>query len=137
VSETVLESLLKRRAELQKELSQLESLISFYEMQESKKSILNTSINSQGHNSAFRNAVHLKAKNRGLPAKVAEEIFNILSLRQSPMTRGAIARALMKKGIAIPQTDPAKYGGTILWRNSDIFENIEGEGYSIRKKRSR
>ena len=49
-----------------------------------------------------------------------------------PMTRGEIVDAFAKRDIEIPAKDPARYLGTIAWRNKRIFVNIEGRGYWLR-----
>lgn len=51
------------------------------------------------------------------------------------MTRGALADALQSDGISIPSEDKARYLGTILWRKSAIFENLEGKGYWLRNQK--
>ena len=56
----------------------------------------------------------------------------ILTSNKSPMTRGEIAVEIERRGTVLPGNDrseKAKYVGTILWRNSEIFQNLEGKGY--------
>jgi hypothetical protein len=69
---------------------------------------------------------------RGNPALIVAMAQEILSWNKSPMTRGEIADAIERRGTRLPgadRTEKAKYVGTILWRNSEIFENREGKGY--------
>jgi hypothetical protein len=57
---------------------------------------------------------------------------DILTSNKSPMTRGEIADEIERRGTVLPGSDrneKAKYVGTILWRNGEIFENREGKGY--------
>jgi DNA-binding transcriptional regulator YiaG len=52
-----------------------------------------------------------------------------------PMTRGELADELQIRRVYLPGKDNesrARYVGTILWRNRDRFENIEGKGYWLR-----
>jgi hypothetical protein len=69
---------------------------------------------------------------RGNPALIVAMAQDILTINKSPMTRGEIADEIERRGTSLPGSDraeKAKYVGTILWRNSEIFENQEGRGY--------
>ena len=131
MSERVLDGLLKRRDDLQREISELERLIAFYQDQEERS----RSLLLRKKSSISSEKKQILTKNKGLPAKVASAALSLITRVNRPMTRGEIAERLIKNGMALPLTDPAKYVGTILWRNEKIFVNIEGEGYWIRGKR--
>jgi hypothetical protein len=52
-----------------------------------------------------------------------------------PLTRGELATELEIRRVRLPGKDKesrARYVGTILWRNPDRFENIEGRGYWLK-----
>jgi hypothetical protein len=52
-----------------------------------------------------------------------------------PLTRGELAAELEARRVRLPGKDKenrARYVGTILWRNQDRFENIEGKGYWLK-----
>ena len=56
----------------------------------------------------------------------------ILNEKNRAMTRGELAQELERRGTPLPNGGKdarAKYVGTILWRNGEIFENHEGHGY--------
>ena len=46
-----------------------------------------------------------------------------------PMTRSELVTALERRGVEMVAKDRAKNLGTILWRFSNRFENLPGEGY--------
>ena len=48
------------------------------------------------------------------------------------MTRGQINDALEKRGVIVPGKDRSRYVGTIMWRNRDTFESVEGRGYWLK-----
>ena len=48
------------------------------------------------------------------------------------MTRGQLNDALRERGVVVPGNDPARYVGTIMWRNQDMFESVEGQGYWLK-----
>jgi hypothetical protein len=74
----------------------------------------------------------IREHRRGNPALIVSMSQDILTANKSPMTRGEIADEIERRGTALPGNDraeKAKYVGTILWRNNEIFENKEGRGY--------
>lgn len=66
------------------------------------------------------------------PIEVANRAEAALRNANHPLTRGQILDAITKDGFEVPAKDPAKYLGTVLWRNSERFVNIEGEGYWLK-----
>ncbi|MGY4504479.1 hypothetical protein ACVWYH_008436 [Bradyrhizobium sp. GM24.11] len=74
----------------------------------------------------------LRAHRRGNPAAIANAVKSILHQENRAMTRGELAEELERRGTPLPgggKDARAKYVGTILWRNGEIFENHEGKGY--------
>ena len=63
------------------------------------------------------------------PKAIANGIEAILRGADLPVRRGKLITRLAENGIPIHSQDKSKYIGTILWRNSDRFVNIEGRGY--------
>jgi hypothetical protein len=62
---------------------------------------------------------------------VAEVVEMILVESRRPLTRGELAKELEARGVRLPAKDKAKYVGTILWRQSERFEN-DGDGYWLK-----
>lgn len=127
MNDTLLDKALKRKGELQAELAEVERIITFYEARG----------NSEHRKQVSSPILKGKAgqKRRGLPAQIGKAAEAVLIARGKPMTRGEIASVLIKQGFELPLTDPSKYVGTILWRQSIKFENREGEGYWLRGRR--
>jgi hypothetical protein len=74
----------------------------------------------------------LRAHRRGNPAAIVNAVKFILNENNRAMTRGELAEELERRGTPLPDGGKdarAKYVGTILWRNAEIFENHEGRGY--------
>ena len=46
-----------------------------------------------------------------------------------PLTRGDLVERIKATGKEINSKDAPRYIGTILWRNDDVFESVEGQGY--------
>lgn len=66
------------------------------------------------------------------PAQVVGYAKKIIVDRGRPLTRTEIANALERDGHIINAADKSKYVGTILWRNSDVFEKADGaQGYWV------
>ena len=126
LSDPFLDNLLKKREEIQDELESLDRYIAAYERRHGSKAGQKLL--------ALTTAEHGK-KPRGRPAEIADAVAEILASSSRSMTRGDLAKALLKKGYQLPSTDPAKYIGTILWRQQERFVNREGEGYSLRRRR--
>ena len=131
MSESIVDNLLRRKGELEAELAEITRLISFYEAAEHRAENHSRSA-SPSEKSSSTAAGGKISRARGRPSDVGDAAYSVLMSSGRPMTRGEIARALQAKGLRLPQTDPAKYVGTILWRQQDRFVNLEGEGYWIR-----
>ena len=69
------------------------------------------------------------------PSAITNMMKVILASATAPMPRGELRRHLAQAGIEIRSKDANKYLGTVLWRNSDIFTNIEGRGYWLKERR--
>ncbi len=74
-------------------------------------------------------ATRRRARNVLPPARLAEIAREIILESGHPMTRGQLVEAMEARGIPLAGTDKSKNLGTILWRFSDRFQNIPGEGY--------
>jgi hypothetical protein len=64
----------------------------------------------------------------------------ILNEKNRAMTRGELAEELERRGTPLPNGGKdarAKYVGTILWRNGEIFENHKGTDIGLLASRSR
>lgn len=74
----------------------------------------------------------LRKKRRGNPEVIADAAERIIRESGHPMVRSAIAEALEMGGIEIPSGDKARYLGTVLWRQSDRFINLDNQGYWLK-----
>jgi hypothetical protein len=124
----------KRREELRKELEKIEQFLSLYEeFSDAAKGIKKiASIGSGGEGGSKPMVVekNLAAK----PVEVISAARVILDNSSRPMSRSELLNELLKSGLNIDATDKAKYVGTILWRNGDVFVQIEGRGYWLKGK---
>lgn len=68
-------------------------------------------------------------RTRGRPAEIAAAAERVIRELNRPVQRGELVERIEAEGIGIHSEDKARYIGTILWREKDRFENIEGEGY--------
>ena len=129
---------IKRRNELLSELKEVELFISLYQRfigtkEGETEPLYQPSIfgDDMAKPDSVEPAPHRK-KRRGNPGIIADAAERIIRESGRPMVRGEIAEALEAGGIEIPSGDKARYVGTVLWRQSDRFENLEGEGYWIK-----
>jgi hypothetical protein len=79
-----------------------------------------------------KDAVTIKRRNN--PAKIAEVARNVIVAAGHPVQRGDLVRRIEESGLTIHSDDKGKYIGTVMWRNDDIFVNIEGHGYWVKSE---
>lgn len=129
---------LARKAELQRELAEVEQFLALYRKFESGKSSPRSSPvmpqTGTEQDRALPDSIptvryHTKPKRRGNPSAIADAVEALLREADRPMTRGELADGLAERGITIPSEDKARYVGTVLWRDADRFVNLEGRGY--------
>lgn len=77
-------------------------------------------------------AIRGKRKKKASPAVIAKVAAAVIREKDKPQTRGELVVALEEKGLTIISNDKPRYIGTILWRLSDQFVNLEGHGYWIK-----
>ena len=63
------------------------------------------------------------------PSEIANLARETLLDNGRPLKRGALVRAMERRGVTLVGSDKAKNLGTILWRHRDSFVNIDGHGY--------
>lgn len=63
------------------------------------------------------------------PKEIVQVTAKVLREAGRPMNRTEIIEELETMGISLPGKDRSKNLGTILWRNRDLFQNIDGVGY--------
>jgi hypothetical protein len=66
---------------------------------------------------------------RNNPKAVADRAAEIISKAGHPIQRGELIRRIEESGMPIHSVDKGKYIGTIMWRENERFENLDGEGY--------
>lgn len=121
--DAALANALKRQKELLAELEQIEQFLALHKRFAAPESA-----------PVKRKRVSRPRKRmvRSRPDDFVSLMETALRRNSAPMTRGQLAAAVEHQGVRIPSADKAKYLGTILWRNSQKFENIEGKGYWLR-----
>ncbi|MFL1875921.1 hypothetical protein ACIKT0_12150 [Hansschlegelia beijingensis] len=71
-----------------------------------------------------------KAHNESLsPAGVVKVAREVLLSTGRPLKRGALVRAIERRGHSLPGADKSKNLGTILWRHHAEFVNLDKLGY--------
>lgn len=132
MGDTALQEALQRKAEIEKELRDINEFIALYKRlfrrgAEGKTGNLfpgvATSESSQVHSSAVKRRGNLPRSEIGRIAK------DVILRHGAPMTRGELLEALAKEGVEIVAADRSKSMGTIMWRLREDFANIEGHGY--------
>jgi hypothetical protein len=133
---------LKERRELKRRLAEVERFLRMYKQfscapnAESNDSSSVKTVNESTHiekkTSIFPD---LLALSRRGPASVVHISKGILQDFGQPLTRGELAAELEIRKVHLPGKDKetrGRYVGTILWRHSNIFEQIPGRGYWLK-----
>jgi hypothetical protein len=141
---------LKEKKELQERLERIEQFLALYdEFSRTKEETVDT---LSGVSSAVRGTVDAmhRVLRSGTATVVTEQVVpprrlspvqlavlakGAIKDAQHPLTRYELVSALEERGVIVPgETKEMKgrYVGTIMWRNSDDFENIEGRGYWLK-----
>ncbi|ADH89950.1 hypothetical protein Snov_2656 [Ancylobacter novellus DSM 506] len=68
-------------------------------------------------------------RRRGRPSEIADAAWKVIKELNRPVQRGELVERIEAMGIDVSSDDKPRYIGTILWREKDRFENIEGRGY--------
>lgn len=106
---------LRRREELQHELTEIERFIQLYRH-----------FAGEGQGSMTLNK-------RGRPNLIRDAIERLLREHGRPMMRGELVHALASLGIDLPPGDQGRYIGTVLWRERETrFVNVDGHGYWLK-----
>ena len=120
----------KRRIQLRNELALIEQYIELHTRLFGNDRVSQATPLASAHD-AGQTRENRNSSRRGMnnPKEIADAALRILSESEVPMSRGRLIKALRDNGVEIHSKDAGKYLGTILWRDSDRFVNIEGEGY--------
>lgn len=122
---------LKRRDELLKELQRLQQFIEmYYELSGTNQE--EPDMPKRAGNAFVISAETGIIRARGRPADFARIMETILKDAGKPLHRGQLVEEVEKRGHSIPSDDKPRYLGTILWRNGDMFESVEGRGYWLK-----
>lgn len=131
--DSVIDKALKRLRELEIEAHNLEQFIKTYEgltgekVPRSELLAIPPIVERKPNVEGTRSPQH--SKTTASPKHIVEMAKRILKELNRPLTRGEILEELEKRDIKIDSPNKGKYVGTILWRNSDVFRNVEGSGY--------
>jgi hypothetical protein len=127
----IVSNALKEKKELQKRLAEIEQFLRLYGEFSGKSGGQTTAVNSADKPTSVEDVPILKTSRRG-PKAIVRISTTILQYLGHPLTRGELAAELEERGVRLLGKDKesrARYVGTILWRNKDIFENFPGKGY--------
>lgn len=128
----------KRKKWLEEQLREVETFLSLYRQFSAdagrKESVVPSQEDSNGVDlsHAQQKKPRRTGRRRGTPAAIANMAEIILLSHNRPMTRGELVVEMEKAGVIFPVADKAKYVGTVLWRKSDRFENLDRQGYWVR-----
>jgi len=134
--DSALANALKRKEELERELERVNQFIQLYG-EFSKESKADDGVGMRQTHTSNANlhgraeTLRHKMKVRGRPDDFADIMEAILRERKRPMPRGILVSEIERRGHVIPSRDKARYLGTILWRQSDRFESVDG-GYWLK-----
>ena len=137
--DTAVANALKEKKELEKRLAQVDQFLRLYDQfagtkegdADTHKKPAKTTVEPTQHRARARSA---SGRSAG-PKAIIEAAAGVLKDFLRPLSRGNLAHELKKRGVKLHGKDKesqARYVGTILWRNQDRFENIEGEGYWLK-----
>ena len=121
-----------RRAQLAEEMALVDQYIALHAklFGETKGSEIENVSKTDGNDDGLADtsgAVTVKRRNN--PKAVADRVEAILRQEGRPIQRGELIKRVEDSGMPIHSVDKGKYIGTILWRESDRFVNVEGAGY--------
>jgi hypothetical protein len=120
---------LKKKEELERELRRINDFIEMYE----QLSGTDREHSDLPHQGEKQKTPRVKSPRGTRPGQLVRVMEAILKDVQRPLQRGQLVAELEKRGHALPTTgDKAQYLATILWRNRDCFENLEGRGYWLK-----
>jgi hypothetical protein len=125
----LIDKALKRKEELERELKQINDFIEMYE----RLSGTDSESPDLPHQAEKQTIPPLKSIRRTRPRQLVRVMEAILKDLQRPLKRGELVAELENRGHSIPTNgDKAQYLATILWRNRNHFENLEGRGYWLK-----
>lgn len=122
---------LKKKKDLLIELKQVEEFIDLYETLFGQKQEQDNPVAGFAVPDSTLPAPTRK-KRRGTPNEIADIAEKVIRAAGRPLTRGELVDALEEMGINLQSSDKPRYIGTILWRHSDRFVNVEGRGYWLK-----
>lgn len=76
---------------------------------------------------------HPRAKPPGKPREISSIIIEMMKASDGPLKRSEITDRLLATGVLSNTQYPARYVGTLLFRNQDLFERMpDGSGWRVR-----
>lgn len=123
---------LKRRENLIKELETLDKFIDLYGQLFGQDGEETTDVPTAVDSITVADESPAPRRRRGKPTEIADAAERAIRRAGKPLARGELVEAIEAEGIGIHSNDKPRYVGTILWRNSSRFVNVEGQGYWIK-----
>ena len=120
---------LKRKEELEKELVQVQQFIDLYRALFGEEIGENSANASTTEPAKSPEEAPQKRRRRGKPTEIADAAERVIRSLNRPVQRGELVSRIEQEGIEIHSDDKPRYIGTILWRQSERFVNVEGRGY--------
>ena len=131
MNQDVLDEARARRDALMIELQELEQFVSLYTKLFAPRDNGSRASEIAAHTTTVGNNVRIKRRND--PQQIADMAANAIILAKRPLQRGELVDLIERRGVQIYSEDKPRYIGTILWRNADRFENVEGKGYRVKR----
>lgn len=125
---------LNRRKNLIKELETLDKFIDLYGQLFGQEHVETAEVHLPVDILPDADEALAPRKRRGKPAEIADAAERAIRRAGRPLARGELVEALESEGIDIPSNDKPRYVGTVLWRNSKRFMNVEGRGYDLKEE---
>lgn len=124
-----------RREMLRNELHDIEQFIELFEKYFGSNYSSIEQSNEASLASCSRGVDDAPNKRRNNPKVIADLAEKAIESAGRPLQRGELVDIIEGMGVPIHSEDKPRYIGTILWRNEDRFENIEGKGYWLKARK--
>lgn len=125
---------LKRKRELYRELRKIDDFISAYEEFSGEKVIKDEMLSQSNENKEEQivdNSPPKTVKRRNNIKKILQITAQLIRESGRPLTRGEVLNGLERMNVNVIAANKAKYLGTLLWRNKDVFISTDGDGYDL------
>ncbi|MEQ8445764.1 MAG: hypothetical protein RIB57_07765 [Pelagibacterium sp.] len=120
---------LKRKAELQEELLEIEAFLALYSRFSDTSIEQNETSNESRKSPGTGKSSSRKRRKKATPSEIGKVARAVIREAERPLTRSELVDKLEDRGLVLLSKDKPRYVGTILWRLQDDFVNLDGHGY--------